>query len=176
MAIATSEIVQARTSARADREACVSERMFEPQKWNEAFAAECEIEPAHEDPIAVEAEPDTIRRFDIGQRELGAARGDLADIDEDRAIQSPPGFPAVLRRDQHAVLIAEAELTEPAQRLRPAERGLVVQRHLAASAGVGEYGSGVKRQRAIAVRQRDVMLNVQFDASEIERARILRLI
>src|SRR5262245_25276210 len=72
-----------------------SECMFEPQERNEAFAAERQIEAADERAVAVEAEPDAVRDFHVIEGEAAAVRRHLARVDEERAVQRPPRFPAV---------------------------------------------------------------------------------
>src|SRR5689334_16490392 len=103
MPMPTRATIHARAIESAERNARVSERMFEPQKWNEAFAAECQIEPADECPVAVQAETDPIGGLDVGERERATARRHFAHVDEERAVEHPPRFPAVFRRDEHAV-------------------------------------------------------------------------
>src|SRR5262245_48781710 len=121
--------------------------MFEPQERNEPFAAERKIEARDEGAVTVNAEPDAIRHVEVTQREIAAAGGYLAGIDEDGAVERPPRLPPVLGGQQDAVSILKPELSEPAKRLGASERRLEIERHLLAGAGIGEVRRGVKGDR-----------------------------
>src|SRR5262245_17070021 len=92
----------------ATKETMCLERMFEPQERNEAFAAERQVEAGDEGAVAVEPEADAVRDVEVAEVQVFAFSGHLAGIDEERAVQRPPCFPAVLGGQQQAVGVLEA--------------------------------------------------------------------
>src|SRR5262245_35454586 len=100
------------------------EDMVEPQEWNEAFAAERQVEAGHERLVAVDAEADAVGDVEVAQGEIVSIGRDHAGVHEQGGVERPPGFPPVLGGHRQAVLVAEAEFAEAAQRLAAAERRL----------------------------------------------------
>src|SRR5262245_16008022 len=147
--------------------------MFEPQEWDEAFTAEREVQPRNEGAIAVNPEPDAVRDIEIAEREILSPRGDRAGIDEQRAIKRPPRLPSVLGGEEEAVAILETKLAETAKRLSAAKRGLKIERHVLSLARVGEDGPPMKRDGSIAIRNGNVLLELNPDATEAEGVQIL---
>src|SRR5262245_16556287 len=159
MATATPSNNTGAAAERTNRPRCL-ERMFEPQKGNKTFAAERQIEAGDEGAVAMEAEADAVRRIEVAERDPAPLVGDCAGIDEQRAVERPPGFPAVLGADEHRVLVAEAELAEAAKRPRPAERRLEVERNLLPVLRIREDARSTERDRPIAVGNRNVLLKL----------------
>lgn len=97
--------------------------MFEPQQWNEPFAAECEVEACNERAVAVHAEPEAVRHLKFPKGEITSIKGNLAGIHEECAVKQPRGFPPVLGCQEQAISVLETEFTEPTQRLAPPRVG-----------------------------------------------------
>jgi hypothetical protein len=63
--------------------------MFKPQQWDEALAAEREIQARDERAVAVHPKPETVRHLEISKGEISSIRGDLAGIHEECPVKQP---------------------------------------------------------------------------------------
>src|SRR5829696_7408389 len=106
--------------------------MFKPQEGDEAFAAERQIEARGERAVAVDAEADAVGDFEIAKGQVAPVGGDLAGVDEQRAVEQPRRLPPVYGAHRQSVAILEPELAEASQLMRPAQRPLVKERHVCA--------------------------------------------
>src|SRR5262245_58208490 len=97
------------------------EDMFKPQKRNEPFFAERQIETADKGAVAVKTEPDSVADVHAAERQVFTSGRHSAGIDEERTVECPPCFPAILRTEQQAIQIAITELPEAAQIVGAAE-------------------------------------------------------
>src|SRR5262245_22149529 len=105
------------------------EDMIEPQKGDEALAAEGQVEAADGRAIAVKAQAEPVADVHVSNREVAAGRRHGPGVHEQRGIERPPGLPLVLGAEKHAVLVAIPELAVAAQVAGAAERGLQIERH-----------------------------------------------
>src|SRR5215213_10733105 len=85
-------------------------------------APEAGVDAKHDRGVRVEAEPETVVRFEVLEIEIGAAVGDLAGVVEERAVEAAPDLPAILGLSEDRVRAAEPVLAEAAQRVVAAER------------------------------------------------------
>ena len=69
------------------------------------------------------------------------------------------------------VAVAEPEVLEAAQIVGAAERSLKIERDLGPGVGLGRRDERVQRQDSPVTQQRDVLLQVDFDAVEREPVR-----
>src|SRR4029453_2708732 len=166
-------MIEDANATRARERLILLKDMLEPQKWDEALAAERQVQPRDEGTVAVNPEPDAIRDVEVAEREVSPLCGHRAGVNKQRAIECPPRLPSVLAGEEQAVAILEAELAKTTKRLSAAKRGLKIKWHLLPRARVREVGAGMKRDRAIAIRDRHVLLKVDGDAMEAECVEIL---
>src|SRR6185503_12000096 len=145
-AIPIAETTHATASLFVETRGICLEDMLKPHERNETLAAERQIEARDERAVAVDPESDAIGDVEVAEVEIATIGGNLAGIDEQCPVEQPRRFPAVLRGQRQAVVVPEAELTEPAQRLAATERRLVVEGHLLPAVRVGEHRHSPQRE------------------------------
>src|SRR6185503_5620936 len=115
------------------------------------------------------AEPEAyaVVGFEIGEAKILESRRDAAGVIKDRAVNRREDLPAVLRLQEQDVLVAEAELAEPAQIVRAPEGPLVVERDVLSGVGIGGGHERPQGDHAAVAHERHVLLQVDVDAVEV---------
>src|SRR5262245_4139047 len=132
-------------------------------------AAECALDAEEHAIGRSESEADAEVAFEIAQMEILTMRRHLADVVEEGAINRRENLPTILGLKKQRVAIAEAKMTEPAQVVGTAKRGLKVERHFCIRIGLSHDRTRAQRQNAAIAHERHVLLQVNVHAVEREQ-------
>src|SRR5262245_59881747 len=135
-----------------------------------AAAAEGSFNPEEHAIERAESEPDAVVGLEVVEIQIVRVGGDLPRIVENGAVERREDLPSILGLQKQQVLVPEAVPVEPAQIVGPAQGPLEVEGHGRPGRVVGGGDERVQRDHTAIVEERDVLLEVAFQAVEVEPA------